>query len=111
MVKSYLNTVFYVLARELTLFFFIAVSSFAWNLRFVNPIVLTRDMEKAKSWLHDNVKGTERTGVLITKESARFKPLGVHVFPSGDGDAVHWFLEDKIDTRSSNYLEDATTEI
>ncbi|MBR4580494.1 MAG: DUF2075 domain-containing protein, partial [Lachnospiraceae bacterium] len=31
--------------------------------------------------------------------------------PSGDDYAVHWFLEDKIDTRSSNYLEDAATEI
>lgn len=75
------------------------------------PIVLTRDMEKAKAWLHERVRGTERTGVLITKESARYKPLGIHVLPSGDQDAVHWFLEDKIDTRSSNYLEDAATEI
>ena len=25
--------------------------------------------------------------------------------------AVHWFLEDKVDTRSSNYLEEAATEI
>ena len=75
------------------------------------PLVLTRDMEKAKDWLHEKVRGTERTGVLITKESARYKPLGIHVLPSGDQDAVHWFLEDKIDTRSSNYLEDAATEI
>ncbi len=75
------------------------------------PLVLTRDMEKAKRWLHDKVRGTERTGILITKESARYKPLGVHVLPSGDEDAVHWFLEDKTDTRSSNYLEDAATEI
>ena len=75
------------------------------------PIVLTRDMEKAKLWLHTHVRGTERTGVLITKESARYKPLGVHVLPSGDENAVHWFLEDKSDTRASNYLEDAATEI
>ena len=75
------------------------------------PIVLTRDMEKAKRWLHGKVRGTERTGVLITKESARYKPLGIHVLPSGDENAVHWFLEDKVDTRSSNYLEDAATEI
>ena len=75
------------------------------------PIVLTRDIEKARRWLHSKVRGTERTGVLITKESARFKPLGIHVLPSGDENAVHWFLEDKIDTRSSNYLEDAATEI
>jgi len=75
------------------------------------PIILTRDMGKAKEWLHKKVRGTERTGVLITKESARYKPLGIHVLPSGDENAVHWFLEDKGDTRSSNYLEDAATEI
>lgn len=75
------------------------------------PIVLTRDIAKAKAWLHGKVRGTERTGVLITKESARYKPLGIHVLPSGDEHAVHWFLEDKIDTRASNYLEDAATEI
>lgn len=75
------------------------------------PIVLTRDMAKAKQWLHGKVRGTERTGVLVTKESARFKPLAIHILPSGDENAVHWFLEDKTDTRSSNYLEDAATEI
>lgn len=75
------------------------------------PIVLTRDMTKARKWLHDKVRGTERTGVLVTKESARFKPLAVHVLASGDENAVHWFLDDKSDVRSSNYLEDAATEI
>ena len=75
------------------------------------PIVLTRDMAKAKQWLHEKVRGTERTGVLVTKEAARFKPLGIHILASGDENAVHWFLEDKADTRSSNYLEDAATEI
>ena len=75
------------------------------------PIVITRDMDTAKEWLHNKVRGSERTGVLITKESARYKPLGIHVLASGDKDAVHWFLEDRIDTRSSNYLEDAATEI
>lgn len=75
------------------------------------PIMLTRDMAKARKWLHEKVRGTERTGVLVTKESARYKPLAVHILPSGDENAVHWFLEDKADTRSSNYLEDAATEI
>ena len=75
------------------------------------PIVLTRDMAKARKWLHSKVRGKERTGVLVTKESARFKPLAVHVLPSGDENAVHWFLDDKTDVRSSNYLEDAATEI
>ena len=75
------------------------------------PIMLTRNMTKAKRWLHDKVRGTERTGILVTKESARFKPLAVHILPSGDENAVHWFLDDKSDVRSSNYLEDAATEI
>ncbi len=75
------------------------------------PIVLTRDMAKARKWLHDKVRGTERTGVLVTKASARFKPLAVHILPSGDENAVHWFLDDKSNVRSSNYLEDAATEI
>lgn len=75
------------------------------------PIVLTRDMAKARKWLHDKVRGTERTGVLVTKEAARFKPLAIHILPSDEENAVHWFLEDKTDTRSSNYLEDAATEI
>ncbi|MDD6847420.1 MAG: DUF2075 domain-containing protein [Oscillospiraceae bacterium] len=75
------------------------------------PIVLTRDMAKARKWLHSKVRGTERTGVLVTKESARFKPLAIHMLPSGDENAVHWFLDDKTDVRSSNYLEDAATEI
>lgn len=75
------------------------------------PIVLTRSMSVAKRWLHSKVRGSERTGVLVTKESARYKPLAVSILPSGDENAVHWFLEDKTDTRSSNYLEDAATEI
>lgn len=75
------------------------------------PIVLTRDIKKAKEWLHFKERGNERTGVLITKESARFKPLGIHVLQSGDENAIHWFLEDKNDVRASNFLEDAATEI
>ena len=75
------------------------------------PIYLTRDMEKAKDWLHSKVRGSERTGVLITKESARFKPLAIHVLQNGDENAVHWFLDDKQNVNSSNYLEDAATEI
>ena len=31
------------------------------------PIVLTRDMSKAREWLRKQVRGTQRTGVLVTK--------------------------------------------
>lgn len=75
------------------------------------PIVLTRDMEQARTWLRKQARGSQQTGVLVTKVAARFKPLAVHILGQGDENAVHWFLEDKTDIRSSNYLEDAATEI
>ena len=73
--------------------------------------MLTRDMDKARQWLRKMARGTQQTGVLVTKVAARFKPLAVNILAQGDENAVHWFLEDKTDIRSSNYLEDAATEI
>ena len=75
------------------------------------PIVLTRDMNKARQWLRKQARGSLQTGILISKVSARFKPLAVHVLPPDEDNAVHWFLEDKADVRSSNFLEEAATEI
>jgi DUF2075 family protein len=75
------------------------------------PILLTRDMDKARQWLKEHARGNEHTGILVTKVAARFKPLAVNVLAQGDENAIHWFLEDKTDIRSSNYLEDAATEI
>lgn len=75
------------------------------------PIVLTRSMDKARKWLRQQARGSQQTGILISKVSARFKPLAVHVLPQGEDNAVHWFLEDKTDVRSSNFLEEAATEI
>ena len=75
------------------------------------PIVLSRSMDKAREWLRQQARGTQQTGILISKVSARFKPLAVHVLPQSEDNAVHWFLEDKTDVRSSNYLEEAATEI
>ena len=75
------------------------------------PILLTRDMDAARAWLRKQARGTQQTGILVTKVAARFKPLAVHILAQDEDNAVHWFLEDKTDTRSSNYLEDAATEI
>lgn len=85
----------------------------AWyqSIRERYPIVLTRDMAKARAWLRKMPRGSQRSGVLVTKAAARFKPLAVDILEQGDVNAVHWFLEDKNDIRSSNYLEDAATEI
>ena len=75
------------------------------------PIVLTRDMKEARAWLRKQARGTQQTGILVTKVAARFKPLAVQILAQDEENAVHWFLEDKTDVRSSNYLEDAATEI
>ena len=75
------------------------------------PVLLTRDIEKARTWLRANARGSQQTGILVTKVAARFKPQAVNVLAQGDENAVYWFLEDKSDIRSSNYLEEAATEI
>lgn len=75
------------------------------------PVVLTRSIDKAREWLREQARGSQRTGVLVSKVAARFKPQAISVLPSDDDNAVHWFLEDKTDVRSSNYLEEAATEI
>ncbi len=74
------------------------------------PVVLTRDIEKAREWLRKKARGTQQTGMLLSKAASRYQPLALKVI-GNDSDAVHWFLEDKTDVRSSNYLEDAVTEI
>lgn len=74
-------------------------------------IVLTRNMDKAREWLRKQVRGTQQSGILITKVSARYKPMAVHVLPQDEDNAIHWFLEDRTDIRSSNRLEEAATEI
>lgn len=75
------------------------------------PILLTRNIETARKWLREKARGSEQTGILVTKVAARYKPQAVNVLAPGDENAVHWFLEDKTDIRSSNYLEEAATEI
>ena len=72
------------------------------------PIVLTRDMDKAKNWLRENARGTERIGVVVSSKAIRLKPLAIDV--RFKPDPVHWFLAGKKDIRSSYYLEDIATE-
>ncbi len=72
--------------------------------------LVTRNINKARAWLRENSKASEQTGLLVSKVAARYQPLAIHVLDN-DTDAMHWFLEDKSDVRSSNFLEDAITEI
>lgn len=72
------------------------------------PIVLTRDVSKAKQWLQQQARGNERYGLLVSSQAIRLKPLAVDVRATID--PIHWFLDGKEDIRSSYYLEDVATE-
>jgi hypothetical protein len=72
------------------------------------PIILTRDLTKAKQWLKQQARGSERYGIVVSSEAQRLKPHAIDVRYSID--PVHWFLDGKGDVRSSYYLEDVATE-
>lgn len=72
------------------------------------PIVMTRDLEKAKNWLLKNAKGSERYGLVASSGARRLKALGVNV--KNEIEVANWFLNDKDDVRSSYFLEDIATE-
>lgn len=74
----------------------------------VYPIALTRDLRQAKRWLREHARGTERYGMVASSKAHRLKPDAIDI--RVDVDPVHYFLNDKDDTRSSFYLEDAATE-
>lgn len=72
------------------------------------PIVLTRDVKKAKQWLREKARGTERYGIVVSSQAIRLKPYAIDV--KSPMDPIHWFLDGKEDIRSSYYLEDVATE-
>lgn len=72
------------------------------------PIVLTRDIEKAKKWLKEKARGSERYGIVVSSQAYRLKPLAIDI--KTQINHVNWFLDGKDDIRSSFYLEDVATE-
>ena len=72
------------------------------------PIVITRDLLKAKKWLKEKARGNERYGIVVSSQAQRLKPLAIDV--KSPMNPVNWFLDDKNDVRSSYYLEDVATE-
>lgn len=72
------------------------------------PIVLTRDLETAKSWLRAKARGSERYGIVVSSKAERLRPLAIDV--KRECDVVRWFLDDKNDLGSSMFLEDVATE-
>lgn len=72
------------------------------------PIVLTRSVSRAKAWMREHARGTERYGIVVSSQAQRLKPHAIDV--RSPVDPIHWFLDGKEDVRSSYYLEDVATE-
>lgn len=72
------------------------------------PIVITRDLPRAKQWLRNQARGSERYGIVVSSQAERLKPHAINV--KSPMNPIHWFLEGKGDVRSSYFLEDVATE-
>ena len=72
------------------------------------PIVLTRNLSKAKEWVREQCQGTTRYGLLASSGALRLTPEGI--FVKNEVSVANWFLNGKDDVRSSYYLEDVVSE-
>lgn len=72
------------------------------------PVYITRDYGKAKKWVRNQVRGSQRCGVLACSSAQRLKPEGIYV-PT-EIDVKNWFLASSDDLRSSNMLEIVASE-
>lgn len=72
------------------------------------PIMLCRNLNVAKQWLKRKAKGSERFGLIASSGARRLKAEGIDV--KNKITPADWFLNSKIDVRSSYYLEDTATE-
>ena len=78
------------------------------NVESKYQIVITRDLFKAKQWLKQQSRGTERYGIVVSSQAQRLKPYAIDV--KSPMNPIHWFLDGKEDVRSSYYFEDVATE-
>ena len=72
------------------------------------PLLVTRDLQKARDWLRSVRRCNERVGLLASSNAARLKPHGI--FVKARIEPAKWFLAPSDDVRSSDALEDAATE-
>ena len=72
------------------------------------PIVITRDLLRAKDWIRSKARGSERFGLVASSGAERLRPHAVDV--RIEINPIHWFLNGSADVRSSFYMEDPATE-
>lgn len=72
------------------------------------PLAITRDLARAKDWVRQHARGSEQFGLVASSSAHRLKPHSIDI--RFEVNPIHWFLNDRHDTRSCYYLEDAATE-
>lgn len=78
------------------------------------PLVMTRSLDTARTWLREHARGLRRCGLVASSGAIRLRPEGLELssgFRQGNRDLyVHWFLAPPSDVRSSNQMEVAASE-
>src|SRR5580658_1775269 len=69
------------------------------------PIVLTRDLHKAKNWLRTKTRGTERIGLVASSGAQRLRPEGIHIKAAVE--PPNWFLNDASDVIPARVISDS----
>lgn len=72
------------------------------------PIFVTRNLYKAKIWVRNQAKGSQRYGLTASSGAKRLRKYGIWV--QNKIEATNWFLNGKDDVRSSFHLEETATE-
>lgn len=71
------------------------------------PVLLTRSIEQAKSWLKAHGRGERRYGLLASSGARRLRAYGygIMLHATAGAEIAHWYLNPKDDIRSSFALE------
>ena len=74
------------------------------------PVYVTRDLEKAKSWVREQTKRpSDRYGIIADSHGERIRADGITV-PALDFSAATWFLAGRDNINSSYFMEVAASE-
>jgi hypothetical protein len=78
------------------------------NIKKAYPIIITRDLSKARAWLKEKAQGTERYGLVASSNAMRLIPSGINI--KHKIKPPIWFLNNNDDIRSSYFMEEVATE-
>lgn len=76
------------------------------------PIAITRDLDRTKTWLQENTRGTRRCGLVASSGAVRLRAFGIETSQAIREAYSYplWFLSSRGDVRSSYQLETVATE-